>query len=324
MNFTARFVRNLGFVIGSICLLGSAHICIAQMGPVSFSPDGKSIVFAYEKPDSCFIYKADVHGGMAARLTKNQQGCESDPAFSDDGKLIAYSYAAPGGRHSNLYLINADGSNPHLLLESDADDIHPVFAHDGKALYFMRSLFFGHYSPIVRPRRHDFGLFRLDLNRKRAEALTNSKFYEVSAPSLSPDGKSIAFSIFTQAGEILRFYSVADGQETLKLEPHVSGQPSSGPILSGVCYMPDGKGIIFQAASNGSPYFNYDVYRMGLDGGKAENLTHSIGYASGVRPSPDGKTAMLLKWDVSQNTNELEMLDMATGKISPVKITGLK
>ena len=323
MNFKAGFVRNLRFVLGSICLFGGAHICVGQMGPVSFSPDGKSIVFAYEKADSCFIYKAYVHGGMAARLTRNQQGCESDPAFSDDGKLIAYSYAPPGGQHSNLYLVNVDGSNPHLLLESDADDIYPVFAHDGKALYFMRSRFFGHYSPIVGSRRHDFDLFRLDLNSKRAEGLTNSKFYDVSAPSLSPDGKNIVFSMLTRAGDVLRFYSAADGHEELSLQPHVHGEPPGGPIFADVGYVPDGKGIIFQAASNGSPYFNYDIYRVTLPNGEVENLTQGIGYATGVRLSPDGKTALFLKGNVEQKTNQLYTLDLATRKLLPLKLSGI-
>ncbi|HLJ27955.1 MAG TPA: hypothetical protein VKY85_14695 [Candidatus Angelobacter sp.] len=57
-----------------------------------------------------------------------------------------------------------------------------------------------------------------------------------------------------------------------------------------------GYGSIFQAASDGSPYFNYDIYQMGLDVGHLENLGNWARVR--VRPSADGKTAIFLKWNV--------------------------
>jgi Tol biopolymer transport system component len=320
----SRAEKSLSMLFAFAVLIGSRSV--AQIGPVSFAPSGRTIAFSYSKEGSCFIYKADLTSGAATRLTSAKAGCESDPAFSKDGKMIAYSFSSPENPHSNLYLINADGTNPHLLLETDADDIQPVFAPDGRTLYFMRSLFFGHYSPIVRPRRHDLDLFVIDLKSKKVESITSSKFYEVAAPSLSPDSKHILFRApGTRMGESeFRVYAVTDGRKPeLSLQPHVPGEPRSGPILADGVYLSDGRTIIFQAASNGSPTFNYDIYRMSAGGGEPEALTHGIGYASGVRPSPDGKTAMFLKWDVEKNTNELYLLDLTSQKVSRFNLSGI-
>lgn len=301
----------------------------AQFGPVSFSPDGKFIAFNYSNSGSCFIYEADLQTGAARRITKAADGCESDPAFSNDGKVLAYSYAPHGNQHSNLYVVDADGSNSHLLLQADANDMYPVFAPDGRTLYFMRSLAFKNYSPIVRPRYHDFDLYRMDLKSHQVQAITHGKFYDVCQPSVSPDGKNVIFKVPRSDKyaliEVFRVYSVVGAVNVQsELQPRVPGEPASGPIPGDVQYLPNGTDIIFQAASNGSPYYNYDIYRMNVDGSHLENLTKNIGYADGIRPSPDGKTAMFLKGDEENHTNRLYKLELATREVTLLPLTGIK
>src|SRR5690348_18305454 len=63
-----------------------------QISQVAISPDGKLVAVVFRKGSTSFIYKIDVGTGTAARLTAIKAGTESDPAFSADGKRIAFTY----------------------------------------------------------------------------------------------------------------------------------------------------------------------------------------------------------------------------------------
>jgi Tol biopolymer transport system component len=60
--------------------------------------------------------------------------------------------------------------------------------------------------------------------------------------------------------------------------------------------MPDGKSILFMAASDGKHGYDYDVYRLDLGTGTLERLTNGNGYATDLKVSADGNTAVFLKW----------------------------
>jgi Tol biopolymer transport system component len=163
-------------------------------GPVSFSPDGKTIVFSHGNGNECSIYKADLASGHAQRLTKTHAGCESDPTFSPDGKLIAYSYISAPGAKSALFVMNDDGSNARQISSGSSDDLYPIFATDTHAVYFARARFFGHYSPIAKKRRHDLDLFSVDLRNSKEAEITEQHFFDAKSLCLSPDGKELLIS----------------------------------------------------------------------------------------------------------------------------------
>ncbi|HEX5315747.1 MAG TPA: hypothetical protein VFX22_03765, partial [Candidatus Kapabacteria bacterium] len=67
----------------------------AQIYDIAICPGGKSIAVTYDKGRSSFIYEIDMSTGNAMRLTSTTIGEESSPAFSPDGKFVAYSYYMP-------------------------------------------------------------------------------------------------------------------------------------------------------------------------------------------------------------------------------------
>jgi Tol biopolymer transport system component len=112
------------------------------------------------------------------------------------------------------------------------------------------------------------------------------------------------------------------------LRPHVPNEADhKNPIFNCPNFMPDGKSILFMAASNGKHGFDYDVYEMEIETGKIEGLTTGNGYATDLKVSADGKTAVLLKWHSDAHatpvTNELFLLDMQSRDLTPVAVTGL-
>ena len=87
----------------------------------SWSPDGSKILFSsdmHDEPQSGTydIYIMNVDGSEQRRLT-HTPGAASYPPMSADGSTIAYSYQAGEDTPAQIWLIDADGGNPRLLLE---------------------------------------------------------------------------------------------------------------------------------------------------------------------------------------------------------------
>jgi dipeptidyl aminopeptidase/acylaminoacyl peptidase len=115
-------------------------------GRLSWSPDGKTLLFSADaeegweyNPQDYDLYSLNIASGAIKRLT-SRKGPEQDPAMSPNGKQIVYtgfddkeiSYQV-----SDLYIANADGSNPRLLTgKFDRDVASPQWAGDG-AIYFQ-------------------------------------------------------------------------------------------------------------------------------------------------------------------------------------------
>ena len=61
-------------------------------------------------------------------------GAGSDPAWSPDGKHLAFSRFTDG--HSHLFVTNADGTDAQQITEGLADDEEPSWSPDGRFLVF--------------------------------------------------------------------------------------------------------------------------------------------------------------------------------------------
>jgi len=326
------FVR-LGF---SLLLLHPFVACAAksssQIRSVAISPDGKLIAVDFGNGSKSFIYEVRVDTGKATRLTDAKTGAESFPAFSPDGKRIAYSYSPGDGTNSRIVIGNTDGSNLHSWSSPKNSDYWPVFSPDNETIVFARSGYYGNYSPIAQPYSHAWSFYASDLDGKNVRQLTNESFYMASPPSVSPDGKNMV--VVTEDLDTPRkiaVYSLAHpGKPTLSLRPHVPREGDhKDPIFNCPNYLPDGNSILFMAASNGKPWsgYDYDVYRMDVGTGAVERLTKGNGFASDLRVSADGKTAVFLKWRSDWHgtpvTNGVYLLDLETQKLRLLKITGL-
>ena len=116
-------------------------------GGPTFSADGKTIAFSsnrVEDAEHAFreseIYAANLETGAIAQLT-HHAGPDTGPAYSPDGKSIAYM-SADSTDHSawseaKLTLMNADGSNRRVLAGNlDRPESGILWAPDGSGVYF--------------------------------------------------------------------------------------------------------------------------------------------------------------------------------------------
>ena len=116
-------------------------------GRAVWTPDGKYLLFSanlnpeYEyDPLNTEVFELSLADGTVKPLT-SRRGPDNSPVLSPDGKTIAYvgfDDRYQGHQTTHLYLMNRDGSNPHVATaQLDRDVQEPEWAADGSGIYFM-------------------------------------------------------------------------------------------------------------------------------------------------------------------------------------------
>jgi Tol biopolymer transport system component len=110
-------------------------------GRLSLSPDGEVLAFssAGEDGSSC-VATVPVDGGVAKCVTESMS---ADPAFSPDGRHIAYIHASKVVKDVTTELrievrvIPANGGNPLVVTEVQGTAQTPVWSPDGRMIAFL-------------------------------------------------------------------------------------------------------------------------------------------------------------------------------------------
>ena len=99
-----------------------------------WSPDSKSIAFVTSDRK---LYTINVDGKNQKELASSTFGTIGGPAWSPDGKLIAYS-KTDVSRSSDIYLIPSAGGTERKISFDSASETNPRFSADGTKVYFLR------------------------------------------------------------------------------------------------------------------------------------------------------------------------------------------
>ena len=127
-DITGRQIRRVDFD-GS-----PPRVLIAGGSAPDWSPDGALIAFhMYTNADHVYVMNA-ADGTNVRNLTAGRPGMHVDPSWSPDGARIAYA----GGGGPNIWVMNADGSDPVQLSTGTGGDRLPVWSRDGTQIAFQR------------------------------------------------------------------------------------------------------------------------------------------------------------------------------------------
>ena len=207
----------------------------------SFSPDGTQVAFQWctEEPGAnCDIYIKQIGVEPPSRLTRDPAE-DFSPAWSPDGRLIAFLRTLPGARTA-LILIPQRGGPERILAEADI------------AFESYHGLQYGSYltwTPdskwLVLPWREadkrDEGLFLLNVETRETRRLTTSS--GDNSPAFSPDGRTLAFNRRVGRDRICLLRLAMDYQT--EGEPEQIAPPAESYENFGIAWSPDGKDLVF-------------------------------------------------------------------------------
>jgi TolB protein len=167
-------------------------------------------------------------------------------------------------RNYRLIVADADGENPHVVMQSNEPLMSPAWSPDGLSLAYVS---FEDRLPSVYVQTLKSG----ERHRVSARAGVNQ------APAWSPDGKKLALTLSTRDGNLDVYVLDLATQALTRItdDPGIDTEPQ---------WSKDGQSLYFTSDRAGGP----QIYRIGVGKGeKPRRLTFQGSYNARPRLSPD-------------------------------------
>lgn len=100
----------------------------------AFSPNGEKIAFISARSGLDQVWVMDGDGSDPSQLTFDSVFKGQVPDWSPDGTKIAFAAGDPG----DVLVMDADGSDQHIVVGGPTDDFGPAWSPDGEQLAFIR------------------------------------------------------------------------------------------------------------------------------------------------------------------------------------------
>ncbi len=102
----------------------------------AWSPDGRKLAVSPEGIYNSSIYLISTEDDGASPILLAAEA--RSPAWSPDGKQIAFIHVSGDDGYDQVFVMNADGTNPRALTEAIGGLYRPSWSPDGKRIAFTR------------------------------------------------------------------------------------------------------------------------------------------------------------------------------------------
>lgn len=182
-------------------LVASSHKSI-YANPV-WSPSGTRI--AYAGPNGIWVVGID--GRHPRRVTT---GTDADPAWSPNGRWIAFDRAVHPGKTLDIWVVRAHGAQPRELKAGNSTS-QPEWSPDGRWIAFD---YIGHgVTGSIKV---------INVKGNRPRTITRFNDFPMDRPAWSPDGKSLVYEVQLLSDTANDLYMVGINGRHRHVLPHTA------------------------------------------------------------------------------------------------------
>jgi Tol biopolymer transport system component len=247
----------------------------------TLAPDGETFVYARADGDDRDLFAQRVDGATAIPLTADCPEDDIDPAFSPDGRSIAYRSDCGGG---GIFVMGATGEARRRVADFGYE---PAWSPDGRELAIVTERL---DAPTSRNSLSQLWAVRVDTGERRR--VTEQ---DAMGPSWSPDGQRIVF--WGLRGNTFQrdLWSVAADGSAPAVEAAVS-LLDDPPLDWAPVFSRDGRWVYFASSRGGT----MNLWRLPLDPatgarrGEPEPVTAPSSSAGPLAVSADGRRLLFV------------------------------
>ena len=278
MTLTAQSMQQLTEQLGKTVLYGD----------VALSPDGTRVAWVQSSAatTSKQTYIREISGNAPSKLIDlpitDGERTDFDPAWSPDSKALTVFCSSQQDQQRQLWLVNANGSNPKKITKLSGYASRPRWSHDGKQIAFLYIEGAGGGGPLMAA-PVTTGVIDTAIHNQRIAVIdvSSGQLRQVSPPDLhvydfdwSPDDKTFVATAAPGPGDnnwwIAQIYTVdiANSNAASIYKPWFQ--------VAVPRWSPDGKSIAFiEGLMSDEGFHGGDLVTMSADGRNVGNRTSS-------------------------------------------------
>jgi len=184
-----------------------------------FSPDGTKISFTSDAGGGDNIWVMDANGANAKQVTKESFRLLNNAAWTPDGNFLVArkhfsSQRSLGAGEMWQYHVTGGSGFQLTKRKNDQQDVNePFISPDGKHMYYSEDVYPGGFFQYNKnPNQQIYVIKRYDFENGKTQTITGGPG-GAARPTISPDGKKLAFIKRVRTKTVLFIHDLETGEE---------------------------------------------------------------------------------------------------------------